>query len=206
VRALPRLPGTCREVRALAKALGAPRGNVVLGLAATEAAVRNHARTAQARIIAFATHGLIAGDLGDTLAQPALAFTPPPEAAARPPANDDGLLTTTDAATLDLQADWVLLSACNTAAKDGQDPDGLSGLARAFFYAGARSLLVSHWSVHDEAAMRLTTKAVELQAAEPSLGRAEAFRRSMRALAQDERYPAFAHPGFWAPYFIVSAE
>jgi CHAT domain-containing protein len=207
VRALKRLPGTCREVKGLAQAFNASPGNVVLGLAASEPGVRNHPRISEARIIAFATHGLVAGNLENTLTQPALALTPPPETPdQQPPIEDDGLLTTTDAATLDLQADWVLLSACDTAAKDGNDPDGLSGLARAFFYAGARSLLVSHWKVDDEAAMRLTTKAVELQAKDPSLTRPEAFRLSMQALIEDTNNPRFVNPGLWAPFFIVSPE
>ncbi len=207
VRELKRLPGTCREVKSMAEAFKAPRSNVVLGMAASEAGVRSHPRISKARIIAFATHGLITGSLDNTLAQPALAFTPPAEVKDQlPPTEDDGLLTTTDAATLDLQADWVLLSACDTAAKEGTDPDGLSGLARAFFYAGARSLLVSHWPVHDEAGMRLTTKAVELMTEDPSLTRPQAFRLSMKALLNDTSDPRFAHPAFWAPFFIVSPE
>ncbi len=207
VRELKRLPGTCREVKSMAEAFKAPRSNVVLGMAASEAGVRSHPRISKARIIAFATHGLITGSLNNTLAQPALAFTPPAEVKDQlPPIEDDGLLTTTDAATLDLEADWVLLSACDTAAKEGTDPDGLSGLARAFFYAGARSLLVSHWKVDDEAGMRLTTKAVELMAEDPSLTRPQAFRLSMKALLDDTSDNRFAHPAFWAPFFIVSPE
>ncbi len=207
VRELKRLPGTCREVKSMAEAFKARGSNIVLGLEASESGVRHHPRVSEARIIAFATHGLITGSLDNTLAQPALAFTPPAEVKDQlPPTEDDGLLTTTDAATLDLQADWVLLSACDTAAKEGTDPDGLSGLARAFFYAGARSLLVSHWPVHDEAGMRLTTKAVELMTEDPSLTRPQAFRLSMKALLNDTSDPRFAHPAFWAPFFIVSPE
>jgi CHAT domain-containing protein len=95
----------------------------------------------------FATHGLMSGDLGG-LAEPALVLTPPPEASP----DNDGLLTASKIATLKLNASWVVLSACNTAAGDGTpDAGGLSGLAKAFFYAGARSLLVSHWSVPSQA-------------------------------------------------------
>ncbi len=55
------------------------------------------------------------------------------------------MLTASEIATLDLDADWVILSACNTAAADGTPgAEGLSGMAKAFFYAGARALLVSH--------------------------------------------------------------
>jgi CHAT domain-containing protein len=100
------------------------------------------------KIIQFATHGLMSGELKG-LAEPALVLTPPP--AATP--DDDGLLTASKIATLSLNADWVVLSACNTAAGDGTaDRDGLSGLAKAFFYAGARSV-----PVQSEAAVNLTT-------------------------------------------------
>ena len=104
------------------------------------------------RIIYFATHGLVAGEVKG-LGEPALALTIPKE-----PTNlDDGLLTASEVAQLKLNADWVVLSACNTIAGDKPGAEALSGLARAFFYAGARALLVSHWTVASEAATRLTT-------------------------------------------------
>jgi CHAT domain-containing protein len=58
---------------------------------------------------------------------------------------------------LELNADRVVLSACNIASGDKPSAEALSGLARSFFYAGARALLVSHWSVTSDAATRLTT-------------------------------------------------
>ena len=66
-----------------------------------------------------------------------------------------------------LNADWVVLSACNTAAGGGEGAEALSGLARAFFYAGARALLVSHWAVYSTAATELTTKTFATLAANP---------------------------------------
>ena len=80
--------------------------------------------------------------------------TPPASATTE----DDGLLTASEVTTLALDADWVILSACNTASSDGGG-EALSGLARAFFYAGARALLVSHWAVASDAATRITTDA-----------------------------------------------
>src|SRR3990172_3225130 len=89
------------------------------------------------------------------LAEPALVLTPPEKGSEL----DDGLLTAGEISQLKLNADWVILSACNTAAPDGTPgADGLSGLAKAFFYAGARSLLVSHWAVSSEATVALTTR------------------------------------------------
>lgn len=204
VKSLPSLPGTRTELFALAKALKAPKASVVSGPAATEAAVKR-ADLSTTRVIAFATHGLLAGDL-DGLAEPALVFTPPAE----PSPLDDGLLTASEAASLKLSADWVVLSACNTAAPDGRGGfeaggEGLSGLARGFFHAGARSLLVSHWRVRDDAAARLTTSAIRWYARDPRLGRAGALRKAMMEMLFDRKHPEFAQPSYWAP-FVVAGE
>jgi len=128
-----------------------------------------------------------------------IVLTPPDEATDI----DDGLLTASEAALLNLNANWVILSACNTAAADEPGADGLSGLARSFFYAGARAMLVSHWPVRDDAAARLTTAAISMQDDNPDLGRAEALRRSMLVLMNDTSDPTLAHPSAWAPFVIV---
>ncbi len=141
----------------------------------------------------FATHGLVAGDLSG-LAEPALVLTPPPVATDA----DDGLLTASEIAALNLNADWVVLSACNTAAGASEGAEALSGLARAFFYAGARALLVSHWAVYSQAATELTTTTFAALAANPKMGRGQAFRSAMLALiAKGEP------PSYWAPFVIV---
>jgi CHAT domain-containing protein len=123
-----------------------------------------------------------------------LVLTPPPE----PGEADDGLLTASEIAVLKLDAEWVVLSACNTAAGAGEGAEALSGLARAFFYAGARALLVSHWAVYSEAAVELTTRTFATLAADPKLGRGEAFRQSMLKLIE-----AGQPPSYWAPFVIV---
>ncbi len=131
-----------------------------LGAKATERHVKSlssDGRLDRARVVHFATHGLIAGEtnsLAKSRAEPALLLTPP----ARASEVDDGLLTASEVATLKLNADWVILSACNTAAGDTVGGDAFSGLARAFFYAGARALLVSHWYVNSDATVALITK------------------------------------------------
>jgi CHAT domain-containing protein len=113
-------------------------------------------------------------------------------------------LSASDAAALDLNADWVLLSACNTAAADGQpDSSGLSGLARGFIFAGARSLLVSHWPVRDDAALALTTRALAARTGPHSLSKAKALQAAILALLQDETRPDHAHPAVWAPFVLI---
>ncbi len=114
------------------------------------------------------------------------------------------MLTASEVASLKLDADWVILSACNTAAPDGTPgAEALSGLAKAFFYAGSRALLVSHWPVSSEAAVALTTRMLTEYANDPGIGRAEALRRSMLALMMNDEDPRFAHPFYWAPFVIV---
>src|SRR5262249_4213985 len=115
---------------------------------------------------------------------------------------DDGLLTASEIAQLHLDADWIVLSACNTAAGDKGDAEAFSGLARAFFYAKARALLVSHWYVNSDAAVKLTTRAFAELSSNPQIGRAEALRRSMVELITKGQ-PREAHPANWAPFVLV---
>jgi CHAT domain-containing protein len=199
VRRLPRLPDTAEELVAVAAALGSAPAAVHTGAAATERAVRR-ADLSDVRIISFATHGLVAGELSG-LPEPALVLTPPE----RRSAEDDGLLMASEIARLKLNADWVVLSACNTAAGAGPDAEGLSGLANAFFYAGTRALLVSHWSVSSAATVRLMTGMFQAMADDPTLGRAEALRRVTLEMQSDPAHPEFAHPAFWAPFVVVGA-
>ncbi|MFT4118855.1 tetratricopeptide repeat protein [Bradyrhizobium sp.] len=195
---LPALPETAGELQAVARALGAsPQDDVKLGQAATVTSV-SQLPLDQYRVVDFATHGLVAGEVNG-LSEPALVLTLPD----RPTGDDDGLLTASRIAKLKLDADWAVLSACNTAAGEKPGAEGLSGLARAFFYAGARALLVSHWPVDSDAAVRLTTGAFSELTAHPGIGRAEALRRSMRALIADRSSPRNADPAVWAPFVLV---
>ncbi|MGZ8407920.1 MAG: CHAT domain-containing protein [Caulobacteraceae bacterium] len=202
LKSLPRLKGSRNELLSIARTLGAPPSSVVVGAAATETAVKS-ADLSNTRVLAFATHGLVAGEI-DGLTEPALVLSPPET----PTATDDGLLTLSEAAALKLNADWVVLSACNTAASDGEGNltlggEGLSGLARAFLYAGGKALLVSHWRVRDDAAAKLTTEAVRAYARHPEKGRAEALRQSMLKLMADKRVPGSSDPAVWAPFMVV---
>ena len=194
---LPPLPETKDEVLALAKVLNAnATTDIYLGKDATRDSVikaSDNNSLAERQIIVFATHGLLPGDL-PKLEQPALAMS----AVSEP--NSSPLLTLEDVMGLRLNADWVVLSACNTAGADGKVEEALSGLARGFFYAGGRSLLVTHWSVESESAMRLTTKTFEVYKNQPQISRAQALRQSMLSLMQT---PMYAHPTYWAPYALV---
>ena len=204
VRRLEPLPETAQELCAVAASLGSSGQTVVLGAEATESTVKRmsgEGRLAKARVLHFATHGLIAGELRG-LAQPALVLTPPKDGATGAElAEDDGLLTASEIADLKLDADWVILSACNTAAGGEVGAEALSGLARAFFYAQARALLVSHWAVASGATVKLIIDAVGISS-DQKTGRAQALRLAMRKLiAEGEPYEA--HPAYWAPFVLV---
>src|SRR5256885_15722847 len=118
---------------------------------------------------------------------------------------DYGRLTASEIAQLKLDADCVVLSACNTAASSSDKPgaEALSGLARSFFYAGARALLVSHWAVDSEAATRLTTSTFDRLKADPKLGRTKALREAMLAYLNDASSPRNAYPALWAPFALI---
>lgn len=196
-QALPQLPDTADELNAVAKDVGAAEADIHLGRDASEATLKR-APLAQYSIIYFATHGLVAGDIKG-VGEPSLALSIPDQ----PSELDDGLLTASEVAQLKLNADWVVLSACNTIAGDKPGAEALSGLARAFFYAGARALLVSHWAVDSEAATRLTTSTFDLLKNEPTIGRAEALRRAMLTYVDDTSSPRNAYPAIWGPFALI---
>jgi CHAT domain-containing protein len=194
------LPETAEELCAVARDLAVSSDDIRLGARATETEIKRLSETnelAKYRIIHFATHGALAGQVGGN-SEPGLILTPPEKATE----TDDGYLSASEIAALKLDADWVILSACNTAAASAEGAEALSGLARAFFYAGARALLVSHWAVDSDATVKLITGAVGRMAADKGIGRAEAMRQSMLALI-DKGTAEETQPAFWAPFVVV---
>jgi len=203
---LPRLPDTSEELKSIALALQADPSKVLnLGKQASEQAVKTMDLSGF-KVVAFATHGLVPGELNG-LSQPALALSSPTVTGAE----GDGLLTMEEILGLKLDADWVVLSACNTGTGAGAGAEAASGLGRAFFYAGTRALLVTNWSVHSQSARELVTDLFKRQAQDPKLTRGEALRLAMMALVDGPGYVvadgktefAYAHPLFWAPYTII---
>jgi CHAT domain-containing protein len=188
---IPPLPETRAELQALARQLGG--GELHFGAEATRDAVLA-APLQDQRVVAFATHGLMPGELPG-VSRPALAM------AATGRDGESPLLELDDVLGLKLNAQWVLLSACNTAAGDrpaGEGGAAMTGLVRGFFFAGARSVLATHWSVDSAASASLVPQALA-----QGSSRAESLRQAQLALA-DGRVGAgrWTHPYYWAGYAL----
>ncbi|MEI9995548.1 MAG: CHAT domain-containing tetratricopeptide repeat protein [Rhizomicrobium sp.] len=198
LRALPPLPETAGEVQSVGRTLGAQPGSILLGSAATEGAVRS-AGLDQYAVLYFATHGMLPGEL-HCQAEPGLVLSPPPGAAAS--AASDGLLSASEISALHLNADLVVLSACNTAAGGGGKFGGgaLEGLADSFFNAGAHAVLASHWEVPSAATQTLMTTVFARYAKDPRRDLAEDLRQAQ--LAMIAQGPT-AHPFNWAAFTLI---
>jgi CHAT domain-containing protein len=207
IEVLPRLPETAEELRSMALAMNAdPDKDVYTGAQANELQVKTMDLSGY-KVLAFATHGLAPGDL-DGLLQPALALSSPGVAGI----DGDGFLTMEEIFGLRLNTDWVVLSACNTGAGKEEGAEALSGLCRAFFYAGAQALLITNWRVETNSAKALTTDLFKRQAQDPILTRAEALRLTKLFLIDAAGHAdpgsgkvrfSYAHPIFWAAFSLV---
>ena len=207
LNALERLPDTSEEVMSIAKVLGANlQEDVFLRKDFSESRVKTM-NLADRKVIVFATHALIPGDL-DGLDQPALAASSPAVVGEA----GDGLLTMEEILKLKLNADWVVLSACNTGAAEGQGAEAISGIGKSFFYAGTRALLVTMWPVETTSARKLVTGIFQKQQEDKTLSRAQALRQSILNVIDKEILKnetsgkiiaSYAHPLFWAPFIIV---
>ena len=181
--------------------LGATSEDIKLGEAASVTTVKKEP-LANYRVVYFATHALVAGEVekfATVKAEPALVLSIPEKSTE----DDDGLLRASDVAMLKMNADFVVLSACNTAAGDKPGAEALSGLARAFLYAGAKSLVVSHWEVDSDATVELMDGLFEALKVNPRLSHAEALQASMLRMIANSSKPEWAHPQFWAPFVVV---
>ena len=197
LRALVPLPDTATELRTVAKSLGAGDESLLLGAAATEQNLRK-ASLQDARVIYFATHALLPGELS-CQSEPALALSPPASPATD--RNADGLLDASEVAGLSLNADLVVLSACNTGQTETKfGGAALAGLAESFFYAGARSLIASHWQVPSGATAQLMIGMFGRLTTDPAAGTARAIRGAQLALMDK---PDTAHPFFWAAFTLI---
>ena len=188
------LPEAASELRQMGNLFSSPEVTLDLGDRATKQEFIS-APPAAYRNIVFATHAIMAGEAG--LDEPAIVLFPDGGSVS------DGLLTASEIALLRLDAELVILSACNTAAPDGGPyAEGLSGLARAFMHAGARSMLVSHWAAPRKSTPMITTGFMTAIRGDPTLRKAEALRSAILPLLKSGDLE-LEHPAYWAPFIVV---
>ncbi len=198
VKKVPPLTETAAGLRAAAKALGTNDSNLFLAKRATEGSLRRGGLE-RYRVIDIAAPAVTAGPFNG-LAEPALVLSPPDQASAE----DDGLLTASEIAALKLDADWVVLTACVTAAADGAPAaDGVAALARAFQHAGARVVAASHWMAPAEPTGALVAGVFDALKREPSIGRAEALRRAQLQMIDPSSPPEYGHPQSWGALALI---
>ncbi len=191
---LPPLPDTRLEAESVAGLFDPAGTTLLMGPAAQEAALTSSA-IADADVLLFATHGLVAGEI-EGVAEPALVLSPPSAAGM-----GDGLLTVSEIAGLKLASDWVILSACNSAAGSAGGLPAFTGLAQAFRYAGAGTLLVSHWQVRDDIAAFITIET--LRAYRQGLSKPAALQAAIRKLRASPDIAGATEPFAWAPFVLL---
>jgi CHAT domain-containing protein/tetratricopeptide (TPR) repeat protein len=194
---LEKLPFAGRELEAARQLLGGSPADELTGRAYTAVAVQRM-NLANYRILHFASHALLPTDL-KCESQPAIVASAPLDAKDA----SGALLAAGEVSALKLDADIVILSACNSGGPGGSTGgESLSGLARAFFFAGARSMLVTHWSINDQTSAFLVADTLRRLGSRPSLSLEEALRQSQLGLL-DGSTAVVAHPFYWAPFALI---
>jgi CHAT domain-containing protein len=200
---LPELPGARKGLEVARQLLGADQSDQLLGSAFTAKNVMAKNLT-DYRIIHFATHAILPGELR-CQAEPAVLTSTAPDA----PNASGGLLTASEIELMHLDAEMVILAACNTGGEGGSGAgESLSGLARAFFFAGARSLLVTHWDANDETTTYLTALFLQALRANPDAGPAMALALAQRRMLDESvgARAAQAHPYYWAVEALIGGQ
>ena len=200
------LEGTLDELKKVQEVLQVSDEDVILGQDFTDSRVKS-SDLANYRVLHFATHGVL-GISAECLPEPGLITS----------IADDGdaLLEASEILNLKLDADLVVMSACNTGQGAGAVTDqigllaadglyaaggeGLNGLARSFFFAGARNVLSTLWQADDVSAQELMVLFYETASGEDPVSIAEAMRKSQASLIEGGE---FSHPYFWAPFATI---
>jgi len=188
---LEQLPFTEEEVDRIARLFPAGETRVLTGAGASESAVRGALADGSYRYVHFATHGLIDDDRPD---YSALALSVGETAG-------EGLLQASEIFNLSINADLVVLSACETGLGQLIQGEGMVGLTRAFMYAGANSLVVSLWSVSDASTASLMQHFYDELIGEGA-SKAAALRSAKHRLLEDA---STSHPFHWAPFVLNGA-
>jgi CHAT domain-containing protein len=198
---MPELPDTATELIKISSILKGNKQDIYLRSQATEKQLFSLDLSGY-KTVQFATHGLMSGDF-EGLFEPALVMTPSIQDFN---SDNDGLLTASEITQLNLNANMVVLSACNTAASDGTPgAEGMSGLAKAFFYAGGESIMATHWEVLSDATVYFTTQLFSYNT-DKKLTKAESHKLATIDLMNHKKTTFYAHPLIWAPFSLIGVK
>ncbi|MEM1382490.1 MAG: CHAT domain-containing protein [Pseudomonadota bacterium] len=198
IAGLPPLAGTQTEITTVGEIFGNDRSVLVAGSAFTEERIKADSEAGTLRdfgVLHFATHGIL--PTGDCIQRPALSVS------AEGVAGSDGLLTDVEIRRLSLDADLVVLSACDTAgALEGEftaaGGEALSGLARSFFDAGTLALLATHWPVADAVTAEVVRDFYT------GLRSGQSMTAALKAAQQRLRSnPSTSDPLFWGAFVMI---
>jgi CHAT domain-containing protein len=197
--AMPSLPDTALELQQIGKLVGGGKEEIYQGQQANESNLRNLSLI-DYRVIYFATHGLLPGELR-CQSEPAIVLSPAPSSEKDKFKHSDGLIDASEISQFKLNADLVVLSACNTAGGNGKfGGEALSGLTEAFFFAGAQNMLVSHWSVPSSATMKLMTSMFNNLGPKLENGTASSLQKAQQQMIKNTDT---AHPVFWGAFVLI---
>lgn len=188
----PPLPNSRTEVAGIARLFSPDQQKTYLGLSATKSALFSE-KVDSYRCLHFATHAMLDERIP---AQCGVALTPDGSK------GDDGILRVNEIVDMKLNADLVVLSACQSGLGRLVRGEGMIGLTRAFLYAGARSVVVSLWKVDDLATSRFMQKFYK------HLREGADIPSALRQAKLDmlgSGIPAYRNPYFWAPFVVTGA-
>jgi CHAT domain-containing protein/Flp pilus assembly protein TadD len=189
------LPYSHTEIEGIAKLFAKDDRELFFREAATEANVKVPQRLSSYRMIHFSTHGYV-NEARPRFSGLVLSLSPNSSAEKTNPPTEDGLLAAYEIFNLKLNADLVVLSACETGLGKEVKGEGLMSLTRAFMYAGSPSVVVSLWNVNDESAADLMIRFYRhLQAGKT---KSEALRQAQLETIRDNGFPFF-----WAPFVLI---
>ena len=192
---LPALPQTQRELELISSNFKPSNTNLFLGEDATEEMLKK-LDLEKFNIIAFATHA-ISSKINSNLIEPSLILTP----VSQGNRENDGVLTASEINRLKLNADLVILSACETANTNLESNQAYAGLAESFFFAGSKAILATHWEVETNSAVNITSGLISNLKEDENMSYSQALRKSALDLMQNK--DKYQHPFFWAPFIIV---
>ena len=191
---LPPLPQSEQEARTIAAEFGEQNAKVFVGDAANERNLSDPS-VAMASVILFATHGLVGGEV-EGIAEPALILAKPD-----PASQEDGVLSASEITRLNLSADWVILTACDSAAGFSGGLPAFSGLVSAFRFAGGGSLLATHWKVRDDVAAYVAIETLRHYRIYGN--KALALHHAIRNLRMESGLPGADRPDIWGPFVLI---